>query len=71
MFTTSVNGKMEILLLLKAHADVNMASEEKRTDPIIAALINGTEIVKSIKQIWKQKIQNIITSINVEITKSI
>lgn len=48
-----------------------MASEEKRTDPIIAALINGTEIVKSIKQVWKQKIQNIITSINVEITKSI
>lgn len=69
MFTTSVNGKMEILLLLMAH--VNMASEEKRTDPIIAALINGTEIVKSIKQVWKQKIQNIITSINVEITKSI
>lgn len=29
MFTTSVNGKMEILLLLMAHADVNMASEEK------------------------------------------
>lgn len=68
MFTTSVNGKMEILLLLMAHPDVNMASEEKRTDPIIAALINGTEIVKSIKQVWKQKIQNIITSINVEIT---
>lgn len=54
-----------------AHADVNMASEEKRTDPIIAALINGTEIVKGIKQVWKQKIQNISTSINVEITKSI
>lgn len=71
MFTASVNGKMEILLLLMAHADVNMASEKKRTDPIIAALINGTEIVKSIKQVWKQKIQNIITSINVEITKSI
>lgn len=71
MFTASVNGKMEILLLLMARADVNMASEEKRTDPIIAALINGTEIVKSIKQVWKQKIQNIITSINVEITKSI
>lgn len=71
MFTTSVNGKMEILLLLMAHADVNMASEKKRTDPIIAALINGTEIVKSIKQVWKQKIQNIITSIKVEITKSI
>lgn len=71
MFTTSVNGKMEILLLLMAHADVNMASEEKRMDPIIAALINGTEIVKSIKLVWKQKIQNIITSINVEITKSI
>lgn len=71
MFTTSVNGKMEILLLLMARADVNMASEEKRTDPIIAALINGTEIVKGIKQVWKQKIQNIITSINVEITKSI
>lgn len=71
MFTASVNGKMEILLLLMAHTDVNMASEEKRTDPIIAALINGTEIVKSIKQVWKQKIQNIITSINVEITKSI
>lgn len=71
MFTASVNGKMEILLLLMAHADVNMASEEKRKDPIIAALINGTEIVKSIKQGWKQKIQNIITSINVEITKSI
>lgn len=34
-------------------------------------LINGTEIVKGIKQVWKQKIQNIITSINVEITKSI
>lgn len=68
MFTTSVNGKMEILLLLMAHTDVNMASEEKRTDPIIAALINGTEIVKGIKQVWKQKIQNIITSINVEIT---
>lgn len=29
MFTTLVNGKMEILLLLMAHADVNMASEEK------------------------------------------
>lgn len=71
MFTTSVNGKMEILLLLMAHADVYMASEEKRTDPIIAALINGTEIVKSIKQVWKQKIQNISTSINVEIIKSI
>lgn len=71
MFTASVNGKMEILLLLMAHADVNMASEEKRTNPIIAALINGTEIVKAIKQVWKQKIQNIITSINVEITKSI
>lgn len=68
MFTASVNGKMEILLLLMARADVNMASEEKRTDPIIAALINGTEIVKGIKQVWKQKIQNIITSINVEIT---
>lgn len=54
-----------------AHADVNMASEEKRTDPIIAVLINGTEIVKGIKQVWKQKIQNIITSINVEITQSI
>lgn len=37
----------------------------------VAALINGTEIVKAIKQVWKQKIQNIITSINVEITKSI
>lgn len=43
-----------------AHADVNMASEEKRTDPIIAALINGTEIVKSIKQVWKQKSKTLL-----------
>lgn len=43
MFTASVNGKMEILLLLMAHADVHMANEEKRTDPII-----NVEITKSI-----------------------
>lgn len=60
MFTTSVNGKMEILLLLMAHADVNMASEEKRTDPIIAALINGTEIVKGINKYGNKKSKTLL-----------
>lgn len=66
MFTASVNGKMEILLLLMAHADVNMASEEKS-----CSFNKRYRDCQRHKQIWKQKIQNIITSINVEITKSI
>lgn len=51
---------MEILLLLIAHADVNMASEEKRTDPIIAALINGTEIVKGINKYGNKKSKTLL-----------
>lgn len=47
MFIVLVNGKMEILLLLMVY--VNMVSEEKRMDFIIVVLINGIEIVKSIK----------------------
>lgn len=47
MFIILVNGKMEILLLLMVYVD--MVSEEKRMDFIIVVLINGIEIVKSIK----------------------
>lgn len=49
MFIVLVNGKMEILLLLMVYVDVYMVSEEKRMDFIIVVLINGIEIVKSIK----------------------
>lgn len=49
MFIILVNGKMVILLLLMVYVDVNMVSEEKRMDFIIVVLINGIEIVKSIK----------------------